>query len=444
MVQTAVIPVPGLPSMASRAGAVLLALGCWSCGSSGTAAIPDAAGTSHEAGPPDAGARDARPVDADGDGRDAPAHSVVTVPLTGCSQGTYLAEVELGGAQRFELALDTGSTTLGVAALGCKTCGVSPEYAPGSHAVDEHVPVMSLYGDGTEAGATGWSGEVYEDTVSVGKTVAASTRMRFAAIGSQSQFFYPVTCGSSVLPHEGILGFAPVKDALPGTDAYFDKLVAARSLPDVFATELCDPGGHLWLGGYDLTYVTAPPGYTPYSSSMNRNYAYVVDMQRVVVEGISVDVATPTYGDTILDTGNSSFFLPPAAFATVTSAIATSAGFLAAFGADGGAPDGGGSFFSETSSCATTTQTKAQLDAALPPITLVFGSSPSITVTAVATEAYLIPFGGGVWCPALLPLAPDTAYPFVASLGAPILRSSVVIFDRQHGRIGFAPHKPCP
>jgi len=51
---------------------------------------------------------------------------------------------------------------------------------------------------------------------------------------------------------------------------------------------------------------------------------------------------------------------------------------------------------------------------------------------------------GGQWCPALYPVAPNVGYPFIASLGAPVLRSSVVIFDRQEGRIGFAPHTPCP
>ena len=146
-----------------------------------------------------------------------------------------------------------------------------------------------------------------------------------------------------------------------------------------------------------------------------------------------------------LDTGstNSEGLLPPEAFATVSNAIVSSAGFQSAFGVDAGGPDAGTSFFSQTSNCATTTLSKAQLDASLPSLTLVFGSTSPISVTAVATEAYLVPCADGVWCPALVPLVPDAGYPFVASIGAPLLRSNVVIFDRANSRIGFAPHTPC-
>ena len=35
-------------------------------------------------------------------------------------------------------------------------------------------------------------------------------------------------------------------------------------------------------------------------------------------------------------------------------------------------------------------------------------------------------------------------FPLASILGAPVLRSNVVIFDRAKKRIGFAPHAPCP
>jgi hypothetical protein len=268
--------------------------------------------------------------------------------------------------------------------------------------------------------------------------------VRLVEIQNENQFFYPFTCGSSAEPFQGIVGFAPGPDAIPGTNGYFDDLVAKTKLPDVFATQLCDPDGYLWLGGYDPAHVTAPPQYTPYSGSANESSSYVVDMEQVSIDGVSYTVPMGSYTDTILDTGNSEFFLPPQVFDPVVSAIVDSEGFRDAFGADAGGPDAGGGFFSMTSNCATTTQTAAQLDATLPTITLVFRGTPSVSVTAKATEAYLVPVGGGAWCPGLLPLAPDEDYPFVASLGAPILRSSVVIFDRAHSRIGFAPHGACP
>ena len=91
-------------------------------------------------------------------------------------------------------------------------------------------------------------------------------------------------------------------------------------------------------------------------------------------------------------------------------------------------------------------QTKEALDAALPPLTLTFGSSPAVSVQATATESYLLTHGGGQWCPSVTPLAPDaSSFPGIAAhLGAPLLASNVVIFDRANQRVGFAPHAACP
>jgi hypothetical protein len=89
------------------------------------------------------------------------------------------------------------------------------------------------------------------------------------------------------------------------------------------------------------------------------------------------------------------------------------------------------------------TQTKAALDAALPALTLTFGTSPAITVKALPTESYLFQYGGQ-WCSAIAAPPAGTQFPIGAIMGAPVLRSNVVIFDRAQSRIGFAPHAPCP
>jgi hypothetical protein len=40
---------------------------------------------------------------------------------------------------------------------------------------------------------------------------------------------------------------------------------------------------------------------------------------------------------------------------------------------------------------------------------------------------------------------PSASFQDIAAiLGAPILRSNVVIFDRANHRVGFAPHTACP
>jgi hypothetical protein len=88
----------------------------------------------------------------------------------------------------------------------------------------------------------------------------------------------------------------------------------------------------------------------------------------------------------------------------------------------------------------TLSQTKAALDAALPSLTLTFGTSPSVSATATATESYLLTPGGGLWCPAMNSRAPTPSFQNIAAiLGAPILASNVVILDRANHRIGFAP-----
>src|ERR1019366_350186 len=102
----------------SVAGAGLLALGASSCTSA-----DDGAGVASDASREDAASDDAS-IEAAGP------HSVVAIPLIGCTQGAYLAKVDIG-SQTFQLELDTGSTTSGVASAKCKSCGVLPLYAPG-------------------------------------------------------------------------------------------------------------------------------------------------------------------------------------------------------------------------------------------------------------------------------------------------------------------------
>ena len=90
---------------------------------------------------------------------------------------------------------DTGSTTLGVAGAACSSCGVTPEYTPGTTAVDEHATSTSMYGDNSM-----WSGETYSDKVAVTGDPDGVT-MRFGAMTSQTGFFQQ---GET---DQGILGF---------------------------------------------------------------------------------------------------------------------------------------------------------------------------------------------------------------------------------------------
>jgi len=211
--------------------------------------------------------------------------------------------------------------------------------------------------------------------------------------------------------------------------------VENENVADVFATELCDSGGTLWLGGYDPSATTAAPVFTPFTGDAFSRYYYAVDLVSIAAAGTTVPIATPQFPDTVVDTGTSIFLMGLDAYTALTTAIAGDAQFQSIFG--------GASFFSSTG-CATVTETKAALDAALPALTLTFGSSPAITVTALPTDSYLFPFGQGQWCPAIDGLAQGDQFPLASILGAPMLRANVTVFDRANQRIGFAPRAMCP
>jgi hypothetical protein len=155
-------------------------------------------------------------------------------------------------------------------------------------------------------------------------------------------------------------------------------------------------------------------------------------------------VASAEYPDSVVDTGTSIFILPTTTFNAVTQAIASTPAFRSIFG--GGADAGASTaaeWFDNPENCTKIAQTKTELDAMLPPLTLVFGSSPSISVQALPTESYLASYDG-LWCPTLYSMSPSPDFPLASLMGSPVLRSNIVIFDRANQRIGFAPHASCP
>ncbi len=393
-----------------RARVVWVACSLWACSST-----PDAS----DAG--DAGS------DADG------GSTVLAVPLAVCTELAYTATVSIGAGQSFPLLFDTGSTTLGVAGAGCTTCTVTPLYTPGTSATDTNQTANVQFAIGT------WAGEIYQD--SVGLAPGPSTQMAFVSITSQSGFLRSnITCGSQGT-FEGVIGFARALEAAPRTDAFLDNLVASSGMPNLFATELCDSGGTLWLGGFDPVATTGVVQYTPFKTSTIGRYYYSVDLQRIAVGGTSVSAAIPTgsYDDTVIDTGTSALVLPTVAVSTLTAAIATTVGFQQVFGGDAS-----GNLFTQPIACATIPQTKAELDTMLPSLTLTFGTgAAAIAVQALPTESYLY-WNGTKWCSTFYGLDPTATLPFAAILGSPIIRSNVFVFDRGNAQMGFAQHTPCP
>jgi Eukaryotic aspartyl protease len=364
-------------------------------------------------------------------GEDAGGPSVQAVPLSSCVPTVYTAPTTIGGSEVFQLLLDTGSTSLGVAGKGCSCGGVTPVYTPGSSAIDEKQSAQSQFGIGS------WSGEIYQDSVAVGSSSAVPTKL--VDISQESNFFHPIQCDSQSGGTQGVLGFGPAASAVAGTNGFFDQYVNTSNVPDVFAVQLCETTGTLWLGGFDPSATVGPPQYTPLAADLSSQYYYSVNLASVSVGGVTVSVTTGAQlPDSVVDTGTSAFLLNSTAFNALATAIQSDASFKQVFGSSFFPPSN-----SQNLSCVAVNQTKAELDASLPALTLNFGPTGSgISVKAVATESYLFTYNNQ-WCAALLGVDQSSLGPLAGIIGSPVLRSSVVIFDRAQKRIGFAPHAAC-
>jgi hypothetical protein len=373
----------------------------------------------------------------------------IAVPLTRCPSPVissfglngplYTAKVSVGGSQTFQMLVDTGSSEMGVASSSCTDCmGVSPLYNPGPNAVDLHQTSGVVYN------GSAVSGELFTDDVQVGQ--AQTVPVNFLAIVKQINF---LTQSPLCTSYQGVLGLGTPG---PAERDYFAQVVALRRSANMFAVGLCETGGSLWLGGYDPSTVTGIPQFT----QMDQSGFYTIQLTGFEVAGNRLNVPSTSYGAAVVDTGDPLLRLPGDALQAAAMAIASNADFQKLFG-------GAAWFSSPTPSCATVGMTAAELDAALPPLTLTFGSNPSISVQARATSSYLqaqISGSNTSWCPGLA--AYDVASTGggsggsggtdaggligagpVAIVGDAFLRSSVVIFDRQNQRMGFAPHT-CP
>ena len=354
-------------------------------------------------------APDDKQVDAGTKPDAAPQSWPLALPIHGCSW-VFSAEIDLGGSP-FQLLVDTGSPGLAVAAAGCTTCtsdGVTTLYQPGATATDLHEPTMGYY----DGGNMTWSGEAYTDLVGVGTT---SSAMTVNAITSEKNFFFPNSCTA----FDGISG-------MQGTSS-LPAALANIGAPDVFAMHECLGSGTLWLGGYDASAATAAPAVIAMPDD------YTVGLTDVAIGGTSVGVDASAYGQALIDSGGPTIFLPQAAFTAITNTLAANTTFTTAFGSASWLAGG---------NCTQTTMTKAQLDAALPPLTFSFGS---VSVQLPATDSYLMAIGDGTatttYCPALDAATSSTVN--FTDLGNSLIRSQLVIFDRANRQLGLAPTAPC-
>ena len=364
---------------------------------------------------------------------------LVNVPLKGCFASDYTARVELGDGSAYQLIVDTGSTTLAVAAAACTNCsGISPKYSPSANANDDQVTTGGGYGDGSS-----WTGEVFTDVVSMGST--NDVRMAFATIDRQSMsrtsgrnFFNANYCAGTAVSNasQGIIGFGGKKLALAHTDAYLDSLTGTNAISNVIATQFCDLDGNLWLGGYDPNSLASAPAFTPMSATTG---FYEVTTQDMLLGGVPVGTSA-NYGTSIIDTGTSVMIVTSSLFDALGAALDNNPQFVAYFG-PGFLADG-------SCSVPATAVTRAALDAALPKMVLEFPDAQGHTfqVEMAATDSYLMamkqPNGLVGYCAAVASGGGTGTLPNLL-LGNNVMHSQIMIFDRANSRLGFAPQVGC-
>ena len=333
-------------------------------------------------------------------------------PLTSQGGGvTYSVGITIG-AQQFQVLTDTGSTTLGIAGASCTGCGVSPGYTPSATAVDQHTMSQAVYGD-----MSGWTAENYADTVAItGDTT--SVTMSFGVMTSEMGFFQQ---GET---DQGILGFAGSAAALTGTDAYVDKRA-----PGQFAFQLCPDGGTLWIGEPDPTHESAPAQYTPLAAMNSSQPFYVIDVTSASIGSTSVGLS----GSVVADTGTSIMVLSASVASSIVTAI-EAGGFSTIFGSQ------------QLSTSAASLDcldpgmhTRAEIDAALPPfsVTLPKAGGGSFTVTAPASQSYLMPLAG-MYC-----FGVSTVSGLPNIFGDAFLHAFVTTFDVANKQLGLAPEVGC-
>jgi hypothetical protein len=358
----------------------------------------------------------------------------VKITLTSNEGLSYTGPAKIGG-QTEQVILDTGSTTLGVAATGCSNCGVSPLYTPGASAVDQHQTGSSQYAD-----SSGWSGEIYQDSVELG--TAGTVQLKFVAINSSSGFFRDLS-GSGSIGYQGILGFAPDEDLITGTTSYITTLFGSGSATtDQFAFQLCPDTGTMTIGGVDESSEAAPPVFTPMvTNSAIGGGSYVVNTARMAL-GTGSDVGdTNDFGPTIIDTGTSVAFIPAGPLNALQLQIQSSSGYTAVFGSQS---------LGNSTGCVTTAMTSAEIDAAMPPLHIAFPDSTgtaSAFIDLAPTRSYLFFAGtmGGQngYCFAFEDSSQLVQGLSLSLFGDTMLASFVSIFDLDTQEMGFAKEAGC-
>ncbi|KAJ6562303.1 acid protease [Mycena capillaripes] len=235
------------------------------------------------------------------------------------SEVEWIGEISIGTPpQKFLVDFDTGSSDLWVPSKSClttRTCASKSKYNAAASSTVQHKPgTFSIgYADGS-----GVEGPIVTDTVSV------------AGVNATGQYFSPVTILSSDFasdPADGILGLAfPLISGLPQKSPFFNTTYHNGQLPaNSFGYYLGSTKSELWLGGTDPSKYKGTIEYHGINTSTG---FWQVPGGSVKVPVAPVDPSVAVSGiQTIIDSGTTLIYGPPAAVAKVWAKVPGSAVF---------------------------------------------------------------------------------------------------------------------
>ncbi|RDX53186.1 protease [Lentinus brumalis] len=207
----------------------------------------------------------------------------------------------------FLIDFDTGSADLWIPSSSCSHCASSKSKyhnSASSTGAKKSGTFEIRYADGSNA-----TGPIYTDTVTVGGVKA--TGQYFAAVTSESPNF-------AQDPIDGVLGLAFPSISRLRQNPFFVTASAQKSVNDAaFAFKLASNGSELYLGGTDASLYEGAVEYHNVSSTIGY---WIINGASAEVNGKSVVSGF----DTIIDSGTSIMYGPPAAVQAFYKAIPNS------------------------------------------------------------------------------------------------------------------------
>ncbi|EMD33591.1 hypothetical protein CERSUDRAFT_117693 [Gelatoporia subvermispora B] len=212
-------------------------------------------------------------------------------------------------AQSFLIDFDTGSSDLWVPSSTCtsSTCSSKKKYtaSKSSTSAKKSGTFSIQYGDGSTV-----SGPINTDTVSV------------AGITATGQYFSPVTTLSSSFasePADGLLGMAyPGISNLKQSPFFNTAFSQKKAANNVFAMKLAKTASELYIGGTNSALYTGSIEYHPLSTS---NRFWQIGNAKALVGSKVINSGFQT----IIDSGTTIMYGPPAAVKAFYAAIPGSA-----------------------------------------------------------------------------------------------------------------------